>query len=173
MHMNTATSKFNAFPGLYGLIFLTLEPLSTLIPAFATVLIPGGAAWFYNEQVPGGAIQSLDVPHTKMLLGQLVNAYAVIGMVSAFGFRAVQKALPKNPAAQERIIGASLSVLATADITHIIATAVALPWDILLSPGTWNGAVHGNIVGSAVFFFLRMAWFAGIGRQTSSTFKVE
>lgn len=51
-----------------------------------------------------------------------ISAYAVIGMVSAFGFRAVQKALPKNPAAQERIIGASLSVLATADVSVISAT---------------------------------------------------
>ena len=64
---------YNAFPGLYGLVFLTLEPLSTLIPAVATIFVPGGAAWFYNEQVPGGTFQPVHGPHTKMVLGQLVN----------------------------------------------------------------------------------------------------
>lgn len=64
---------YNAFPGLYGLIFLNLEPLSTLIPAVATAFVPGGAAWFYNEQVPGGTFQAVEGPHTKMVLGQLVN----------------------------------------------------------------------------------------------------
>ncbi|ELU41487.1 hypothetical protein AG1IA_04488 [Rhizoctonia solani AG-1 IA] len=44
-----------------------------------------------------------------------ISAYAVIGMSSAFGFRAVRKAIPNNPAAQERIIGATLAVLAIAD----------------------------------------------------------
>jgi hypothetical protein len=64
---------YNALPGLYGLIFLNLEPLSTLIPAVATAFVPGGAAWFYNEQVPGGTFQAVEGPHTKMVLGQLVN----------------------------------------------------------------------------------------------------
>jgi hypothetical protein len=70
---NPGANSFNAFPGLYGLIFLNLEPLSTLIPALTTVFVPGGAAWFYNEQVPGGTFQSPDGPHIKMVLGQLVN----------------------------------------------------------------------------------------------------
>ncbi|KAG9101504.1 hypothetical protein FS749_006407, partial [Ceratobasidium sp. UAMH 11750] len=74
MHMGDAKKqRYNPFPGLYGLVFLNLEPLSTLIPAIATVFIPGGAAWFYNEQVPGGSFQSVDGPHIKMALGQLVN----------------------------------------------------------------------------------------------------
>ncbi|CEL57531.1 hypothetical protein RSOLAG1IB_02273 [Rhizoctonia solani AG-1 IB] len=169
MHMNDPRAqRFNAFPGLYGLIFLNLEPLSTLIPAIATVFVPGGAAWFYNEQVPGGVIQSVDGPHTRMVLGQLVNAYAVIGMSSAFGFRAVRKAIPNNPAAQEQIIGASLAVLAIADISHIVATMVALPWEVISNPLVWNGTTWGNIGGSAFFLLLRTAWFAGIGRQTAN-----
>lgn len=64
---------YNAFPGLYALVFLNLEPLSTLIPATATFFVPGGAAWFYNEQVPGGAFQPVNGPHINMALGQLVN----------------------------------------------------------------------------------------------------
>ncbi|CAE6461133.1 unnamed protein product [Rhizoctonia solani] len=168
MHMNDhPAQRFNAFPGLYGLVFLNLEPASTLIPAIATVFVPGGAAWFYNEQVPGGAIQTLNGPHTWMILGQLVNAYSTIGMLSAFGFRAVRRALPNNPIAQEQIIGAILAVLATADITHIIATVVSLPWEAVSTPSIWNGTTYGNIVGSAFFFVLRIAWFAGIGRQTA------
>ncbi|EUC53824.1 transmembrane protein, putative, partial [Rhizoctonia solani AG-3 Rhs1AP] len=167
MHMNDPRAQmFNAFPGLYGLVFLSLEPASTLIPAIATVFVPGGAAWFYNEQVPGGAIQTLNGPHTWMMLGQLVNAYSTIGMLSAFGFRAVKRALPKNPVAQEQIIGATLAILAASDIAHIIATVAALPWEVISNPSVWNGTTYGNLVGSAFFFVLRMAWFAGIGRQT-------
>ncbi|KAG8721567.1 hypothetical protein FRC08_012010 [Ceratobasidium sp. 394] len=176
MHMGDAKKqRYNPFPGLYGLVFLNLEPLSTLIPAIATVFIPGGAAWFYNEQVPGGSFQSVDGPHIKMALGQLVNAYAVIGMLSAFGFRAVRRALPHDPVAQDRIIGATLGVLATADLTHVAATVAALPWEVVTNPSIWNGTVYGNIVGSMFFFVLRVSWFAGVGRQSAaSTFsKVE
>ncbi|KAH7345181.1 hypothetical protein B0J17DRAFT_638709 [Rhizoctonia solani] len=170
MHMNDPRAlRFNAFPGLYGLIFLNLEPLSALIPFIATVFIPGGASWFYNEQVPGGVIQSVDGPHTQMVLGQLVNAYAVIGLSSAFGFRAVRRALPNNPVAQEKIIGATMAVLAAADVTHIIATVAALPWDVVSNPSVWNGTTYGNIAASAFFFVLRTAWFAGIGRQTATS----
>lgn len=140
-----------------------------MIPAIATVFVPGGASWFYNEQVPGGGIQSVDGPHTKMVLGQLVNAYVVIGSVSAFGFRAVRRALPNDPVAQERIIGTLLGVLAAADLTHIVATVAALPWDIVSNPAVWNGTTYGNLAGSAFFFVLRMAWFAGVGRQTASS----
>jgi hypothetical protein len=51
------------------------------------------------------------------MLDNVISAYAVIGMSSAFGFRAVRKAIPNNPAAQEQIIGASLAVLAIADVS--------------------------------------------------------
>jgi hypothetical protein len=55
----------------------------------------------------------------------MIVAYAVIGMLSAFGFRAVQRALPNNPVAQDRIIGASLGVLAAADVSYFsISNAV-------------------------------------------------
>ncbi|QRW05018.1 hypothetical protein RhiLY_04017 [Ceratobasidium sp. AG-Ba] len=104
-----------------------------------------------------------------MALGQLVNAYAVIGMLSAFGFRTVRKALPHDPIAQDRIIGASLTVLTVADVSIIAATVAALPWDVVANPSIWNGTVYGNIVGSAFFFVLRMSWFAGIGRESAAS----
>jgi len=39
-----------------------------------------------------------------------------LGMLSAFGFRAVRDSLPNDPVAQERIIGAALKALAIGDV---------------------------------------------------------
>lgn len=44
--------------------------------------------------------------------------YLLLGMLSSLVFRAVRDALPGNPAAQERIIGASLFAMAVADVGH-------------------------------------------------------
>ncbi|KDN39586.1 hypothetical protein RSAG8_08742, partial [Rhizoctonia solani AG-8 WAC10335] len=100
-------------------------------------------------------------------------AYSTIGMLSAFGFRAVRRALPNNPVAQEQIIGATLAVLATADITHIVATVAALPWEVVSNPSIWNGTTYGNLVGSAFFFVLRMAWFTDLGRQAATSLQKD
>ena len=42
--------------------------------------------------------------------------YLLLGMLSSLVFRAARDALPDNPAAQERIIGASLFAMAVADV---------------------------------------------------------
>lgn len=43
--------------------------------------------------------------------------YLLLGMLSSLVFRAVRDALPGNPAAQERILGASLFAMAVADVS--------------------------------------------------------
>lgn len=48
--------------------------------------------------------------------------YCLLGMLSAFGFRAVRDSLPNNPVAQERIIGAALKALAIADVCPQVAS---------------------------------------------------
>ena len=40
----------------------------------------------------------------------------LLGLISTFVFRAVRDALPNNPVAQERILGASFTALALADV---------------------------------------------------------
>lgn len=42
--------------------------------------------------------------------------YLLLGLISTLVFRAVRDALPNNPVAQERIIGASFMALAIADV---------------------------------------------------------
>ena len=42
--------------------------------------------------------------------------YMLLGLISTFVFRAVRDALPHDPAAQERILGASFTALAIADV---------------------------------------------------------
>ncbi|KAF8605022.1 hypothetical protein BDV93DRAFT_521905, partial [Ceratobasidium sp. AG-I] len=106
---------YNPLPGIYGIVLLTLEPFATLLPGILTVFVPGGATWFYNQLVPGGSLQRLDAPHTRMTFGQMINAYGIIGAQSALTLRAVRWALPNDPVAQERIIGTYLGILAFAD----------------------------------------------------------
>jgi hypothetical protein len=43
----------------------------------------------------------------------------LLSMLSSFVFRAVRDAIPENPAAQERILGASLFAMAVADVRHL------------------------------------------------------
>lgn len=45
-----------------------------------------------------------------------------MGLISSFVFRAVRDALPDNPAAQERILGASFLALGTADVSHFLTS---------------------------------------------------
>jgi hypothetical protein len=48
-----------------------------------------------------------------------VIGYLLLGMLSSLVFRAIRDALPGNPAAQERILGASLLAMAIADVSHL------------------------------------------------------
>ena len=43
----------------------------------------------------------------------------LLGLLSSFVFRAVRDALPTNPAAQERILGASFLAMAIADVRSL------------------------------------------------------
>ena len=49
--------------------------------------------------------------------GLCMAGYLLLGMLSSLVFRAVRDALPGNPAAQERIIGASLFAMGVADVS--------------------------------------------------------
>ncbi|THH13570.1 hypothetical protein EW146_g6665 [Bondarzewia mesenterica] len=136
------------------------------MPAFLTWVFPG-ATWFHHQLIPSNDLvpSSLDA-RTTMLVWQLGNCYLLLGLLSSLVFRAVRDALPTNPSAQERILGASLLALAIADVTHIGATFIGLPEDIKYSPQIWNATTHGNISFVIVLLTFRVAWFLGIGRQT-------
>ena len=45
------------------------------------------------------------------------TGYLLLGLISTFVFRAVRDTLPNNPTAQERILGASFTALALADVS--------------------------------------------------------
>lgn len=48
-----------------------------------------------------------------------LSGYLLLGLLSSFVFRAVRDALPNNPAAQERIIGAAFLALGIADVSSV------------------------------------------------------
>ncbi|XP_006454526.1 hypothetical protein AGABI2DRAFT_189782 [Agaricus bisporus var. bisporus H97] len=155
---------FAALPGIYRLVFLYIEPLTTFIP-FLFVWITPGAKWFFREQVPYDIPASTPLDdRTYMVVTQLVNCYMLLGLLSSFVFRAVRDTLPNNPAAQERILGASFLALAIADATHVLATFIGLPENLRFSPQHWNVMTHGNITTTTLYLVTRVAWFMGIGR---------
>lgn len=45
--------------------------------------------------------------------------YLLLGMLEGLGLRAVLKALPGNPVAQERLVGATLLAMAIADVSSM------------------------------------------------------
>ncbi|KZV75374.1 hypothetical protein PENSPDRAFT_88566 [Peniophora sp. CONT] len=156
---------FLALPGFYQLLFLYLEPASTIMPTFMAWAVPG-AAWFHHELIPSTSSVPLTLdPRTTMAIWQLGNCYMLLGLLSSFVFRAVRDALPNNPAAQERILGASFLAMAIADVTHIGATFVGLPPELRYDLLSWNSMTHGNISVVVVLLSCRIAWFLGIGRQ--------
>ena len=53
---------------------------------------------------------------TAILSAPRPTGYMLLGLISTFVFRAVRDALPHDPAAQERILGASFTALAIADV---------------------------------------------------------
>ena len=109
-----------------------------MMPAIMAWLSPG-AAWFHNQLIPDGTPvpAALSDDRTTMAIWQLGNCkyvptsypkltvshvysptgYLLLGMISTFVFRAVRDALPNNPVAQERIMGASFTALALADVS--------------------------------------------------------
>jgi len=99
-----------------------------------------------------------------MAIWQLGNCYLLLGLISSFVFRAVRDALPTDLVAQERIVGASFTALALADVSHIVATLIGLPSEIRNNPLTWNPMTHGSVTFVIVLLSVRLAWFAGIGR---------
>lgn len=134
-------SNFAALPGFYRFLFLYLEPVSTIAPAFIVSLFHG-PSWFLHQLIPSTepvpTAQPLD-PRALMAIWQLTNCtylhyltqkniyslflgYFLLSLISSFVFRAIRDALPNNPAAQERILGASFLALAIADVRHSLTS---------------------------------------------------
>ncbi|KAI0065858.1 hypothetical protein BV25DRAFT_1821542 [Artomyces pyxidatus] len=158
-------TQFLALPGVYKVLFLYIEPVSTILPAFLVWFTPG-ADWFHHELIPSSDPASLPLDgRTTMAIWQLGNCYFLLSLLSSFVFRAVRDALPDNPSAQERILGASFFAMAVADATHIAASFIGLPATLKYSPGLWNATTHGNISFVVLLLSFRIAWFLGIGRQ--------
>ncbi|KAJ7789478.1 hypothetical protein B0H14DRAFT_2944526 [Mycena olivaceomarginata] len=164
-------TNFPALQGFYQLLFLYLEPISTILPALMSWTFPG-AEWFHHQLIPSSApvpTAPLD-PRTHMMVWQLGNCYLLLGLVSSLVFRAARDSLPKDTVAQERIVGALLAALAIADrmrmSASIAATFAGLPADIRYAPLAWNPMTHGNISIVVVLFSVRIAWFLGINRTS-------
>jgi hypothetical protein len=63
---------------------------------------------------------------TPFCLFVFILGYFLLGLISSFVFRAIRDALPDNPAAQERILGASFLALGIADVSHLFTSHLKL-----------------------------------------------
>ncbi|KAJ7071575.1 hypothetical protein C8F01DRAFT_1111096, partial [Mycena amicta] len=111
-----APTNFLALQGFYRLLFLYVEPTSTMLPALMAWALPG-APWFHHQLIPTSApvpTAPLD-PRTQMMVWQLGNCYLLLGLVSSLVFRAARDSLQHDPVAQERVVGSLLAALAIAD----------------------------------------------------------
>lgn len=122
----TSMSKpFAVLPGFYNLLFLYLEPVSTVLPAFLIWFWPGWS-WFHRELYPSswppvlGSDTAEDL-RTKMAIWQLGSCedtscfalvqyltlrppgYCLLGMLEGFGLRAVRDALADNPVSKRGV----------------------------------------------------------------------
>ncbi|KAH9949456.1 hypothetical protein B0H21DRAFT_727985 [Amylocystis lapponica] len=159
-------SDFPALPGFYNLLFLHVEPVSTIAPAIIAWFFPG-ATWFHHQLIPDSTpvpTVALQDSRTIMAICQLGNCYLLLGLISTLVFRAVRDALPNDPVAQERILGASFTALALADVSHVLVTFVTLPTGLRYDFTNWNSMTHGNITFTVFLCACRLAWFLGIGR---------
>lgn len=71
-------SEFAALPGFYRLLFLYLEPLSTIAPALI-IWVFHGPEWFLHQLIPSAdpvPTQSLD-PRVLMTIWQLTNCTCI------------------------------------------------------------------------------------------------
>ncbi|KAJ7630397.1 hypothetical protein FB45DRAFT_915388 [Roridomyces roridus] len=159
-------SSFPALDGFYQLLFLYLEPISTMLPALMSWFAPG-PEWFHFQLIPSnGPVPTSLEPRTLMMVYQLGNCYLLLGLVSSLVFRAARDSLRQDLVAQERVVGALLTALALADVTHIAATFIGLPADIRYNVLAWNPMTHGNITVVVVLLTVRIAWFLGINRTS-------
>lgn len=76
---------------------------------------PIGSSDLYNRIA---TCNRLAVPADRHIaLSELLfAAYMLLGLISTLVFRAVRDALPHDPVAQERILGAAFTALACADV---------------------------------------------------------
>ncbi|KAG8976053.1 hypothetical protein FRC05_004684 [Tulasnella sp. 425] len=163
-------SKLHVLPHVYFLIFNIIEPAMTTA---AAVMAIGTSDWYYNETLPSDGKPAAGLTlRAQLIVRQLGNCYFLLGLISLCVFSAIRGAVPNNPAAQEKLVGGLLTALAIADLTHVGLSVLGMPLDLVFQPSRWNGIVHGNITVTIGLFLCRMAWFAGI-RRNSYYYKVQ
>ncbi|KAF7340158.1 hypothetical protein MVEN_01934300 [Mycena venus] len=84
-----------------------------MLPALMSWTFPG-AEWFHHQLIPS----SVPGTHHPSRRANAHDGYLLLGLVSSLVFRAARDSLPKDPVAQERIVGSLLAALAIADVTQ-------------------------------------------------------
>jgi hypothetical protein len=150
-------------PPIYYHYFLTIEPALTLIAAAYSIF---GTSTYFKSLIPSSDLYPAPTefhPATSMAIRQLGSCYFLLGLLATFLLRTLNDQLAAQPVILERIMSTYLTCLATADITHVLLTALDLGWNAL-DLTSWNLLIFGNVAITVLLFIGRMCWFAKMGR---------
>ncbi|TFK66357.1 hypothetical protein BDN72DRAFT_899880 [Pluteus cervinus] len=167
MIFDTYKKPFPSLTGYYWGMYFVFEPLSLLGPLFTVFFDKSkGTSWFYNELVPLNDNPGPLHDRSIMVVWQLVNSYVLLACALTIAYTNIRDLTTRDLVSQEKRVGFILALLSLGDITHLLATVVALPEHLRFDPGAWNGMLHGQINFVIVLLVGRLAWFLGIGRQS-------
>jgi len=163
---NTAEPQ-SVLTGLYYVFFAIVEPLMALNGAYLTWF---KTTQFFHDSVPYAQNLQTTVldPGTKLALWQLGYSWALVAINSALLFHAIPKALPKDLAAQERLMTYVLLGLLVGDIASFVSAVKVLPRDVLFDLSKWSYVVYGNIPCVMASASTRVAFMLGLWRPTSA-----
>jgi hypothetical protein len=159
-------------PPIYYHYFLTIEPALTLIAAAYSICL---TSTYFNSLIPSSDLYPAPTefhPATSMAIRQLGSCYFLLGLLATFLLRTLNDQLAAQPVILERIMSTYLTCLATADIIHVLLTALDLGWDRaldLIDLTSWNLLIFGNVAITVLLFIGRMCWSAKMGRITVPT----
>jgi hypothetical protein len=142
-------------PDFYRLVFLWLEPLSTLTGAvYAHLLQSEYLTLTHAASAPGLAVPL----STSIVLSQLANMYLGLGLLEASVLRATSEL---------KVWRSLLTIMLLADIGHLYSVAPLGSW-VYWDCWRWNAIDWGNV---PVVYFLaatRCLFLLGVGLQPAT-----
>ncbi|ORY01109.1 hypothetical protein BCR34DRAFT_100669 [Clohesyomyces aquaticus] len=137
-------------PVLYRLLFLYIEPVSTLLGAiFAHFLQPKYLILTHSTSAPG---QSVPIS-TSIVLSQLANLYLLLSINEALVLRATNDL---------RVWKTFLFGLLVADLGHLYSVRLVGGW-VYWQFWVWNSIDWGNVGFVYLLAFVRILFLAGVG----------
>ncbi|CDZ96319.1 hypothetical protein [Phaffia rhodozyma] len=153
------------------------EPLGMLGAGAYAIFFPNRFfEWFLRPEDAGVLAGSLvsgggGGPRGILVAGGMGSCMAILGLLSFLVIPALQATLQKDPQSHETILTRYFAAFSIGDALHISVILALMPAEVRTAPfEKWTIMLWGNVLGTALPAFVRLAWFAGIGRPTFGSF---